>query len=969
MSPLNQKQLESLASIMQILANVGPGDQQEVMQAGAMLEDAVDAFEGRGSQLNRLIDLAWEGLKHLYERDDFFMTVKMATLQAVNTIREYAENNGNIDVAVFEKSCAELQKALDGSKESADWIIELSDEQREEYEQKQKQRKSEEVVADASVEVTEPEVAEAPEAEAVATPVEAPDAQVVDSAGADAPVILSASDSPLDDLNAYFMTLDEGEVSTEQFVRLRDMLMRAANGESSQVAEKLAEAALFASSGAKTGAQGSLLKISASLEQIVELKMEQEWLQQSNSTVDSSSSDSSHGDSESPATGAGVSPKAEQSSAPAVAPANETASAVAPKPIKPVSVSIEDPHGGPATYTIPEESDAELLQEFYTECSELISLAEGALLDLENSPDDDELINQVFRSFHTIKGTSAFLGLQPISEFAHSTETVLSMVREDELSYSAECADAVLGALDTIKSLVESTLDKGAGDIIPIPAAYYALNNLMHEVAENGSFEVEAIAGLSKVEATAATSVEAPPPLSSNTEEVSDSNGVVASSEPDWMDDDGAADDMLIQAAAQVSGEDDVDLDTKSGSMALEASRRNTNTNGSAKGGPRSEGESTVRVNTDRLDRLIDTVGELVIAHSVVAQDGIVASDNDLQRKVTHASKILRELQDISLKLRMVPMKATFQKMNRLVRDLGRKAGKNVAFKTAGEDTEIDRNMVDVINEPLVHMLRNSIDHGVELPDQRVAAGKEPTATVYLRAFQQGGKVVIEIEDDGRGLNTEKIYAKALSKGLLDANKHVTDNEIHNLIFLPGFSTADQVTDLSGRGVGMDVVRRSIDQLQGKVDVFSETGRGTRVSIELPFTLAITDGMLIRVAEQRFIVPTINIDMTFRPQEKDRFTIMGSSEKVMFRGSAIPVIRLYQMFGIPGAVEDVMKGVLLVINSNKNKYALLIDEVLGQQHLVGKSINMPVKLHNVSGGAILGDGRVGLILDTMTLVN
>ena len=360
-------------------------------------------------------------------------------------------------------------------------------------------------------------------------------------------------------------------------------------------------------------------------------------------------------------------------------------------------------------------------------------------------------------------------------------------------------------------------------------------------------------------------------------------------------------------------------------------------------------------------------VGELVIAHSVVAQDEHIPNDSELQKKVNHATKILRELQDTSLTLRMVPLKATFHKMNRLVRDLSRKAGKPVKFTTFGEDTEIDRNMVDIINEPLVHMLRNSLDHGVETPEQRGLTNKPTVANITLNAYQEGGKVVIKIQDDGRGIDKDIILRKAIEKGLVDPEKKMSDSEIYGLIFLPGFSSAEKVTDLSGRGVGMDVVRKSIEQLQGKVEVTSELGFGTTITIELPFTLAITDGMLIRVGEERFIIPTINIDMTFRANPEDLFTILGESEQVSFRGESVPVIRLHSLFEITGSEEDILKGTMLIIKNNNDRYALLVDEVIGQQQLVGKSIDMITTSKHISGGAILGDGRVGLILDTGAL--
>jgi two-component system chemotaxis sensor kinase CheA len=362
-------------------------------------------------------------------------------------------------------------------------------------------------------------------------------------------------------------------------------------------------------------------------------------------------------------------------------------------------------------------------------------------------------------------------------------------------------------------------------------------------------------------------------------------------------------------------------------------------------------------------------VGELVIAHSVVAQDQNIPKDSELQKKVNHTTKILRELQDTSLTLRMVPLRATFHKMNRLVRDLSRKAGKPVKFTTSGEDTEIDRNMVDIISEPLIHMLRNSLDHGVETPNERSKTDKDQVANINLSASQEGGKVVIQIKDDGRGIDKDRILSKALEKGLVEPDKKLTDPEIYALIFLPGLSSAEVVTDLSGRGVGMDVVRRSIEQLQGKVEVASELGVGTTITIELPFTLAITDGMLIRVGSERFIIPTINIDMTFRAEDDDLFTVLGDSEQVNFRGKSVPVIRLNRLFDIDDGNENIIEGTLLIIKNNNSRYALLVDEVLGQQQLVGKSINMIATTKHISGGAILGDGKVGLIVDTAALMN
>lgn len=385
-----------------------------------------------------------------------------------------------------------------------------------------------------------------------------------------------------------------------------------------------------------------------------------------------------------------------------------------------------------------------------------------------------------------------------------------------------------------------------------------------------------------------------------------------------------------------------------------------------------SSSDSSVRVRTDRLDSLIDMIGELVIAQSMIAQDPTVATSDDDQfgRKITHAGKIVRELQELSVGLRMVPLKSAFQKMARLVRDVAKKSGKQVEFITEGEDTEIDRNMVDIIADPLVHMIRNAVDHGIEKPDVREANGKEPTGVVSLAAYHAGGNVVVALRDDGKGLDRARILQKALERGLIGPDRVLTDSEVFGLIFAPGFSTADQVTDLSGRGVGMDVVKRNIESLRGRVDIASEAGAGSTFSIRLPLTLAITDGMTVRVADERYILPTVNIEMSFRPQPDALFTVSGRGEMVMQRGELLPIVRLHRLFNIGGAEQDPTNALLVIVGFGEQRCALLVDELLGQQQAVAKSLGDGIgKVHGISGGAILGDGRVGLILDAGEIVS
>ncbi|MFW5866628.1 MAG: chemotaxis protein CheW [Armatimonadota bacterium] len=382
----------------------------------------------------------------------------------------------------------------------------------------------------------------------------------------------------------------------------------------------------------------------------------------------------------------------------------------------------------------------------------------------------------------------------------------------------------------------------------------------------------------------------------------------------------------------------------------------------------RKPGQSTagVRVSTDRLDSLINMVGELVIANAMLAQDEELRerSGQDVVRKIDQISKITRELQDVSMSLRMVPLSATFQRMARLVRDLARKSGKQIDLVTEGDDTEIDRNMVESISDPLLHMVRNAVDHGIEPPQERRDAGKPQTGTVVLRAYHAAGSVVIELEDDGRGLDRDRIYAKAVRNGVIPDGAQLSDEEVHRLIFSAGLSTAEQVTDISGRGVGMDVVRRNIEAMRGRIDISSAKGRGTIFSVRIPLTLAIIDGMLLRVGGERYILPTISILRSVRPEPGSVSTVNGRCEMIDLQGTLLPVLRLHEILDIEGATTEVTDGLVVVTEGTGSAVALLVDELLGQQQIVIKSLGDGLgDVPCVSGAAILGDGSVGLILD------
>lgn len=388
-------------------------------------------------------------------------------------------------------------------------------------------------------------------------------------------------------------------------------------------------------------------------------------------------------------------------------------------------------------------------------------------------------------------------------------------------------------------------------------------------------------------------------------------------------------------------------------------------------GGGSVANEGSVRLKTARLDRLLDLVGELVVAHAMVAEDGVVqgAQNGLLARKVNRSEKILRELQDVTTSMRMIPLKQAFRKISRVVRDVSRRAGKPVVLVTNGEDTELDRNMVNVITDPLVHMVRNSIDHGIESPSDRAAAGKPETGEIRLTAHHMGGSVVIDIEDDGQGLDRAKIVAKAIESGVIESDQGMSDSDIYALIFAPGFSTADAVTDISGRGVGMDVVRRSVDSLRGRIDIESRPGRGSHFSIRLPLTLAITEGMLLRVGAERYIIPMVKIHMSFRPDPGDVYTVAGRGEMVTLHDQLLPITRLHEVYDIADAREDLSEGLLVIVGEGSTRSALFVDEILGQQQFVVKALPGNVAdVPGVAGGAIMGDGEVGLILDPDELI-
>jgi two-component system, chemotaxis family, sensor kinase CheA len=376
---------------------------------------------------------------------------------------------------------------------------------------------------------------------------------------------------------------------------------------------------------------------------------------------------------------------------------------------------------------------------------------------------------------------------------------------------------------------------------------------------------------------------------------------------------------------------------------------------------------ASIRVHTDKVDKLVNLVGEMVITQSMLAQIASKFTLDQLPRlveAVTAMERHSRELQERVMAVRMQPIKTVFSRFHRLMRDLSRSLGKSIRLEISGEETELDKTVIDRIGDPMTHLVRNSVDHGIEPPEVRRELGKPAEGVVRLRAYQQGGNIFVEISDDGKGLDTARIRRKGVDIGLIRDGEILSDDQVHALIFRPGFSTADRVTDLSGRGVGMDVVRRNIESLGGQVAIVSRAGRGSTFTIKLPLTLAILDGLSVRVGGALYIVPLVNITESIRPKAGQVHTIAGRGEVLDVRGHVIPVLRLYEVLGVTPEVTDPTQSLLVMVENGTERVAILVDELLGQHQVVIKSLETNYqRIEGISGATIMGDGQVALILD------
>ena len=562
---------------------------------------------------------------------------------------------------------------------------------------------------------------------------------------------------------------------------------------------------------------------------------------------------------------------------------------------------------------------------FFEETSEHLASLETLLVGLDRENPDPEIMNAIFRAAHSIKGSAGTFGFPDMAAVTHDLETLLDKARKGELVLTEEMVDITLEARDVL--LAQLDAHQGAAPVSP-------------EVVDDLCVRVRALA---VVDAVADKPVEAA--LETAVELVA---------EPDM--DEALIDEILVDAVkAPVVAIADK---PKAAVKVIES--------------------SSIRVSVEKVDQLINLVGELVITQSMLAlteqsplNDGSPEAERLLER-LQQLERNTRELQETVMSIRMLPVSAVFNRFPRLVRDLAGKLDKQIELRTFGESTELDRGVIEKITDPLTHLIRNSVDHGIELPDERIAAGKPAKGVLTLSAYHQGGSVIIQIQDDGKGFDRDRILAKARERNL-PLSENPSDQEVWNLIFAPGFSTADVVTDVSGRGVGMDVVRRNIENLGGRVDLQSRHGQGTTITIRLPLTLAIMDGMAVGIGEHNYIVPLTAIIESMRPVTKDLKSLVGhdgsKGRLVLVRGEYLPLVTLHEVFNIEPKNAEPEKGILIIVDTDSGRAALFVDELQGQRQVVIKSLESNYrKVPGISAATIMGDGSVSMILDVSEAV-
>ncbi len=621
----------------------------------------------------------------------------------------------------------------------------------------------------------------------------------------------------------------------------------------------------------------------------------------------------------------------------------------------------------------------EMSRRFTEEVLELSEDAESALLQLEKMP-DRESAGQAFRAFHSIKGNAGFFGYGDLEKISHLAENVLDRLRDGEKAGDEVAISALLKVVDVVRSKVNGMHCGDDGKIPDFDQICEGLEQLAD--SEDGQiFESDEkliysplhaedleVAGpnekILESDLTEQWNVHPQTVPKDDHPALFSVPATTISIEPKFSSNELERGLQLAPEAKAGMGAPVVVEDAAASGVAPEQRQP---------GAVQAPPETVIRVDIDRLDKLLDLVGELVIAESMVAnsQDLNTSQDDRFNKAVVQLDKISREIQEVAMSMRMIPLAGVFRKMMRLVRDLSQKANKQVNLEIIGEDTEVDKTIIEQISDPLVHLVRNAVDHGLEQTAERLAAGKQEIGRVIIEAKHSAGEVWITVEDDGRGLSRQKIFQKGVERGLIKSeDEEIKDEDLWRLIFEPGFSTAEQISSISGRGVGMDVVKRNIERIRGKVDIRSKAGMGTIFAIRIPLTLAIIEGMVVKVGANRYTIPISSVKESFRPSPGQITCTPDGLEIVRIRGGLLPVLRLHELYRVPPRHHQLNEGILIVVEGSDSKCCLFVDELLGQQQIVIKGL--PGCLNHVkgiSGCAILGDGEISMILDIADLVS
>jgi two-component system chemotaxis sensor kinase CheA len=659
---------------------------------------------------------------------------------------------------------------------------------------------------------------------------------------------------------------------------------------------------------------------------------------------------------------------------------------------------------------------------FYEESFEAIAQMEEALLRLDAGTPDLELINTIFRVAHSIKGGAATFGFAEITSFTHTLETLLDELRGQRMKVTAALSDLLLRSVDVMRDMLRAqqarqpvdaqrvtdlqfdlelaVAQKGAGPAAAAPATAAAATEAMRGTLYSISFRpflhllargndplrmFRELRDLGDLQVTADVSAlpafeEFDPEncyLSWTLQLRTEATRQAIVEVFDWAEGDctlevSALETDAVPAAVAVAAPVAPAAAASSAALALRpataAAAEDAEGRHGKAGDSKPSDASSIRVSTEKIDDLMNSVGELVITQSMLGQFGALldgAVGERLRAGLAQLERNVRELQESVMRVRMVPISFVFSRFPRMVRDLSQRLGKQVELRMTGGETELDKTVLEKIGDPLIHLVRNSIDHGIESQQQRLASGKDARGTVHLHAYHRGSSITVEVSDDGGGLKRERVLAKARERGLVGADEELSEEAVCNLIFLAGFSTHDQATDISGRGVGMDVVKRNVDQLGGSIEVRSEAGKGSRFIITLPLTLAIVDGQTVAVGDESYIVPLTAIVESLQMHAASVNHVVGHGEVLSFRGEYLPVVRLEKLFNARrGREREAGDGLIMVVEGDGKRVGLCVDELLGQQQVVVKTLEANYgHVDGIAGATILGDGSVALILD------